>query len=923
MSEVVKREPDVRRGDSKAEFSLRRTAQARSCSMKAFLKSLPVLLAGAALAGCGGGGGPGNDSAFNPQGINVTVAPTSLSVGVASFTDITVTVTQANGQPVPDGTRVSVQVVPATIGGVAVAGVTSGGGNEGPGATPQPSVSTGTVASRAVFRFTSAGAAGSGSLAISVQDPYTQGRQINRTVPVTVSGPSTDTRLTLQATRTTLPANSLNVPIFLGSPYIAEVTVTWRRANGELVDGRNVSVSVNPVGQTGGFSTLDDPSTADVNEFFLRLGQGPVKVVAGRATIFFHAVNFATQSTMTVTAVDPDTNETLSRTLTFTINNTAPDLPARVQINAANQPVYVQGAGGTTTLELQVQVSDGSGQAVPDPVSGSTAFNNVRLEIVGEGASFGERLSGINAAGQNVQGSVIAVRTINGIAGAVFHSGTRLGTTSVRATVDRADNNVDNGLQDPLTADRAITVSDGRLFALTITSPAERAIFPGTIENPVGSPSPNPGDPAELPYDGTYRLTVSAVATDRGGNPPLPGTSVGFGLIDEPQRNLVYPGDGSFAIAGTDGDPLEAGFIFRAPTGSFQTAGGGAGPGDILVLFGKAVVGNTDHESARTVQAVDSQTQLRVTQRFNPNDTTGTNVDYGAVLPYAVGRARDGNIQAVAATDARGVATTFMNYPVEYLGKRVIIWVQGTGVPPAGGGLRTVADVTGSAFFAMAPLRLIATPEKIPGNTNTSVLLCVVDGTGNPVRGISIGFSFVGLQTGTGSVDGQALAGVVATPTGVDGCTVASVTTSGILASTTGGQGPRIVFSAGGATDDVEIVVGDLVLQAFPGGFFAGCGSRQIRLRLTNSSGAPVSGVQLVGTCEATGGTLYILIPPGVTDANGETTTSVYMCLDGIGTAGSGTCTFSTATGAPSTVVTFQGVDICTLGFSPPPSGCP
>lgn len=223
----------------------------------------------------------------------------------------------------------------------------------------------------------------------------------------------------------------------------------------------------------------------------------------------------------------------------------------------------------------------------------------------------------------------------------------------------------------------------------------------------------------------------------------------------------------------------------------------------------------------------------------------------------------------------------------------------------------------------MAPLRLIATPEKIPGNTNTSVLVCVLDATGNPVRGVRIGFSFVGLQTGTGSVDGQSLAGVLTNPTGVDGCSVASVTTSGILAAPGGGQGPRIVFNAGGASDDVEIVVGNLVLQAFPGGFFAGCGSRQIRLRLTNSSGAPVSGVQLVGSCQASGGTLYILIPPGITDANGETTATVYMCLDGIGSAGSGTCTFSTPTGTPSTVVTFQGVDICTLGFSPPPAGCP
>jgi hypothetical protein len=894
--------------------------------MNAFKGIVFSLLAGLVLAGCGGGGGSGNNSGFNPPGATLSVTPVSLTLGVSSTADFTVTFSQANGAPVPDGTTVSAMVSPGTLGQVSILGASPGdpGGEGGSGQAPGNIATGATVGGRVVFRFHSGINAGSGFVTISGQDPAVQNRTITRDLPVTVSGPSTDQRLTIQTTRTTLPANTFNVPPFLGSPYMAEVTVTWRRGNGQLVDSGTVNVSVNPVGATGGFSTLDDPSTPDVNEFLVRLGQGPVRVVAGKATLFFHALNMAGTSTLTVTANDPDNGETLSRSQVFTINNIAPPLPSQVLVSAADTPVYVQGAGGNTALQLEIAVRDGAGALIPDPVAGSTAFNNVRLEIIGDGPAFGERLRGVNAQGQAVTGSSISLRTFNGIAGAVFESGTRIGTTSVRVTVDRADNNVDNGLQDPLSADRSITVSDGRLHSLTLTSPRERAIFPGVLPCPPActdeNTGPTPGfpPPDNLPYNGTYSLTVSVVATDRGGNPVLPGTNIGFGLIDEPQGNLPFPGAGDFLISGVDGNPQEGGLIFTAPSGSFQSAGGGAGPNDTLVIFGKGVVGNADHESARTVQQVDSQTQLRVTQRFNPNDTTGSSVDSGPVLPYVVGRAADGNIESTAQTDERGVASTFLNYPVNRLGKRAIIWAQGTGVPPASGGQRTVADAAVIAFPGIAPLILSASPRAIPGNTTAQVLLCVTDALSSPIRGVVIDFTFEGLETGSGSVDGQSGAGVVANPTGVDGCTVATVVTTGVLEE----GDPMVVFSAGGSEAEVKIVVGGMVLQAIPGSFRGGTGPRLITLRLLSSSGAPVPGVQLVGSCTATGGSLGITSGPGITNANGETQVFVNMDLDGIGTAGSGSCTFTTATGSPSATVLFEGIDICTLNFSPPPPGC-
>ncbi|HRQ63778.1 MAG TPA: hypothetical protein PKZ76_02745 [Xanthomonadaceae bacterium] len=865
--------------------------------MKAFNRILIVLLAGVLLAGCGGGGGSNNDSGFNPPGVSVAVAVSGSTLGVNSIRDITATVTLVGGAPVPNGTQVTATVSPTSMGQVST-------GTTTPAATAQ-ATTTGGVAT---FRFHSSNTQGTATVTVSVQDPATPGRTVSRSVNFTVSGPSTDPRLTLQATRTTIPANTFNAPPFIGSPYMAEVTVTWRHLNGQLVNDGSVNVSVNPVGATGGFSMLDDPDT-DENEFEIRMGQAPVDVVAGKATIFFHSFEFSGTSTMTVTAVDPDNGETLSATLVFTINNVAPPLPAQLLLSAPDHPVYVQGAGGNTALVLEVDVRDGAGGFVPDPVSGNFTFNNVRLEIIGDGAAFGERLSGVNAQGQNVSGTAITVRTFNGIAGAVFQSGTRLGTTSVRATVDRADNNVDNGIQDGLTADRSITVSDGRLFGITITHPFERALNPNEISSEDASIVPGSVD-GEDPLAGIYQLTVSVVATDRGGNPVLPGTQIGFGLIDEPLSGYPANGGGQFALSGVDGDPQESGFNFSAPGGAFQTAGGGAGPGDTLVLFGKDVTGNSDHESARTVQQINSQTLLRVTQRFNPNDTTGVSVNSGAVLPYAIGRAIEGNIATSTTTDEFGRATTLMTYPASRVGKNVIVWAQGSGAQTAAGSLRTVADVEVLRFFAIAPLTVVASPSTIPGNTTANVTVCVYDGVSNPVPGVFIEYGFSGLDTGSGSVDGGGPSGFVAESTGPGGCTVAAVTTTGVLPGTEA----QVIFSAGGAQAEVDIVVGQMILQATPSAFVGSGGT--VTLRLITSDGSPVPGVQIVGSCTASGGTIGISSGPGVTNENGITTALVAANLNTCGpNPGSGTCTFTTAAGTPSATVSFQGIDVS--GFSP------
>lgn len=871
------------------------------------LKSLLLVTAVSLLAACGGGTS-GGDSAFQPAQLRVTATPTATTVGPGGHLDVTVKVAFSNGNNVADGTVVSGTVSPAGSGSLqAVVGTALGG------------ASAQTTGGLANFRFTATGTGGEANLTFSVND---SGSSASTALKITIQ-PGMDERLKLAATRTQLPVNRFEVLPFMGSPYMAEVTVTVKDGNGQpvnKVDG--IQVSINPVGNTGGFTTLDDPETdCDMEdnfkgcEFYIRMGQAPVDVTAGKATIFVHSLNFTGTTTLTVTTQDDVTGQSISSTLDFRIVETFPPLPAQLALVGPSNALYVEQSGGNNSGQLHIEVGDPIGQPVPDPVAGATAFNNYQLEILGTASPISARLRGIDASGATVTGTKINLRTTAGIGGATFIGGSDAASYIVRLTADRADNNVDNGISDPVKVERSVVVSDGRLYDLEITQPIVNAL---TVNPSGGDIEVTEYGDLTIPVspDGTYSVTVGVIATDRLGNPVLPGTEIRFGLIDEPQAT----GIGDYHIAGGDGNPEEGGKLFTAVTGAFRTAGGGVGPGDTLVVFGEEVIGNRELESARTVDRVNSETSLSVDYRFNLNDTTGSNVDYGGILPYVVGRAADGNIVATAQTNQIGVATTKLNYPVSKIGKQAIVWAQGDrAMDQVGASPRKVADVEFAYFAGVAPAQLVVSPNVLPANTTSNVTVCLYDALSAPMGGIPIGFAFQDL-IGSGKVDGVAGGGTVANLTDFgSGCTVAQVQTSGMLE---GDGEPKLVFTAAGASGEVTFTFSPLVLMANPSAMTSG---GTVTLTLLDANGVPQPGFQIRGSCESSGGaSVSIMSGPGITNSAGKTTAVIdALNLNQVGAAGSGECTFETADGSAQAVVTLEGRDLCTLGTSPPIPGCP
>ena len=896
--------------------------------MKALSKFFLPLIVLLGLAGCGGGGSNSNGNtggAFNGGTYSLTVVAGSTTLAQNSSTGITVTVKNPDGTTVSNGTSVSLSVTPAGAGTVSAG---SGTGSSSATAT--------TAGGSAAFTFSSAAQGGTAHVTASVQN--TNGTASTASIDINVSSVS-NPLIKLTASTTTLPLNpfgplATTYPFpsnYIGSPYIAEVTIEWRHANGTLVNGTlKVNASIAPV-TVAGFSTLDDPTTdwtgakdnpptVKGNEFLTILGSGPVNVTAGIGTIFVHADNVPGTAVLSVTGVDPDTQQPLSNQITITVVGAASSkLPGAVTVTQASGGVYVSGANGPQSKVVSAQVLDGNGAIIADPTDGKgNTWDNVQFQIVGP-AGTDATLSAISASGATQSGTTVVTTTHNGIANVTFRAGSQQGPVQVKATVDRGDNNVDNQIQDPISATATVIVSDGKLYSLTLTSPGSnapailinRVSALATLVNQTGTTIPP--DP-----NATYSFTVSAIGTDRQGNPPLPGTVVSFGSIDTPQSNFT------FNISGVQGDPQEGGKIFSAPDGHFVTAGGGAGPGDTLVVFGKQIhgapAGNDDLESAVKVASVVSETQLNVATSFNFNDTTGATVNNGPVLPYVVGRATVGNISSPATTDSVGVASTTLNYPVSQLGRLAAIWAQGTGVDTVNGSVRMVTDATITAFPGVAPAAIVISPSPIPGNITTSVQVCIYDALGSPLPGVTFGFSFSNLGVGSGSVDGVSGAGTTANATGSSGCVITSVTTTGIAASSGGTGGPTLTFTAGSASKSAPISAsGGLILLAQHSSFVNGVGG-DVTLTLLNSNGTPVPGVQLTGSCTGDA-SVGITTPPGTTNSSGQTTAHISADLNGPKSTKTGSCTFTTSTGSPSVTVTLKGIDTC-LTSPPPATGC-
>jgi hypothetical protein len=864
------------------------------------------------LAACGGGGGSGGGGGqggggFTPDARATVVIESATdntlvlaglggqAVPRSDFTQVNVRVSLSDGSPVADGTTVNFRTSNVEIASVSTLDdVDTDDINEFE--TDFGIINQITTGGIATFFVRGIGL-GTVTVTASVNVPAT-GTNSNIGISGTGSAqfvvqlgsdlpPPPAVRLVVTSiSDTVLPINTVGGPPLIGSSFVSEVNVVLLSADGfamqPLEDQFTVTSAPTDVAL---LSTLDDPSTSDLNEFESLFGNGNVPANSGQATFFVHSRAVPGSAVISVSASFEETpgDETSVVTLTAqfaveVVSSAANGLPSTLSLISPPDQLFVQGSGGQTSATLNLNVLDAAGAPVANPGSGPVRFNNVNLRVEAPNQN-GSVLSAVNANGQSVVGSEVVLATTNGNAQFGFNTGNSIGVHRIVATADRADNNVDNGIQDPVFTELALDIGDGRLAGLVLDSPTLNAIRVNTVSDDVMSMGgTDPDDP-----DATYSLVFSVTASDSIGNPVLPNTIVNLGKVDAPLNPLD---NSQFNFSGLDGNPQEGGTLFTV-----TTVGDGflddptvvdeaVGVGDVLLTISDQIPGNAELEGMRIVGSVSTDTLLNVDRPFNNNDSSGSIVDDGAIIPYVIGRSVTGTVPPAVTIEQDGVGEFMLTYPTRAVGLPVAIFAQGLRVD--NGEEETVADVVLLRFPGIAPATLSLSPNTIAGNTSVPITLCSADARGVPLRGIDISFNLIA-GVGDFMVSDNPLV------TGPDGC----VTTVATSENVNFGDDELVVqFSGAGATADLTIVPPNTAfISAEPSIItLTTVSARRVIATVVNEANEPVSGLDVSATCDSPAS----ISPTSVsTDIDGEAE-FVVSTTGGTPTAlTTGTCVFS------------------------------
>ncbi|MDW8323381.1 MAG: Ig domain-containing protein [Burkholderiales bacterium] len=342
-------------------------------------------------------------------------------------------------------------------------------------------------------------------------------------------GGTVDTRPTysiqLTADRTTLPVNVARIQPNIGGTYTATLYVKAQdNAGNPVPNGENV-FSCNIVSglENGSLYYLDGKAEHEKEEV---LGDGTtVKVPiayrsvtlgasAGVGSFHYHTTDKAGTATIRCAYTDPN-GQIRHTAINLTVGGAPSNLPSQVAFHTyVPGYLFVQGFNQPTQANLRLSVVDEAGRPVPQPASG---VNNVRVRIVPtSSADETAAISGVNAAGQTIRGKLITLRTdADGLVGFKLDSGQLAGDLVLEAVADRADNDVDNGLQNPVRGYLSVPVlsqlpTTGLAIA-TDTLPSAQKAIPYAVGLQASGGSP--------PYNWSidqHRLPTGLVLTPEG-----------------------------------------------------------------------------------------------------------------------------------------------------------------------------------------------------------------------------------------------------------------------------------------------------------------------------------------------------------------------------------------------------------------------
>lgn len=297
--------------------------------------------------------------------------------------------------------------------------------------------------------------------------------------------------VTLTADRTQLPLNSGHQGPGIGvySPYTTTVYVKATENGSPIPGGDSVfGCNVDSGLDTGALYYLDGDTTHQTTDANGKVTQNAYRSItlgsnSGGNSFHFHAGDEAGTATITCSAQNPQDQKYYSASIVITVG-AATGKAASVTGQSLSNVLGAQGnlSNLPTSTNINVHVLDDANQPVPDP-----ATQNVQVSIrSGVGAATGAELM---AGGKT--GNTLWLATTGGIANFSLSSGANQGPIVLDITADRSDNDVTNGIQNPVVGVLVVPVSN------QVTSSTPVAITAATL----------PAAPYGLPYSYVFSAT--------------------------------------------------------------------------------------------------------------------------------------------------------------------------------------------------------------------------------------------------------------------------------------------------------------------------------------------------------------------------------------------------------------------------------
>lgn len=173
---------------------------------------------------------------------------------------------------------------------------------------------------------------------------------------------------------------------------------------------------------------------------------GTLDAAGNGSTMHLLATGHAGTVSVEFSVVEPVSNKRVSRVIPIQVGGAASGRPSQVVLSyAAPNYLYAQGLNGPTQLVVQARVVDEAGQPVPNPAGGAP---NLAARIIPDPDDRAEDDALLRSGAQSAQ--YVTTSTVNGLAQFTLVSGSQTGKIAVEIVSDRADNNVANGIAQPV-----------------------------------------------------------------------------------------------------------------------------------------------------------------------------------------------------------------------------------------------------------------------------------------------------------------------------------------------------------------------------------------------------------------------------------------------------------------------------------------